>query len=104
MGKRCEPNDAFAKGEIALNLAAKVPIARRLTTYVLPESFKPVRCMSRLNGAGTRFCRDSLHFLTIYPAGLAQKSAVDDFAHQVDAGRWDRRDPRSVGASMLSQK
>jgi len=29
---------------------------------------------------------------------------VDDFVHQVDAGRWELRDPRSIGASMLSQK
>jgi len=29
---------------------------------------------------------------------------VDDFVHQVDVGRWDLRDPRSVGHSMLSQK
>ncbi len=29
---------------------------------------------------------------------------VDDFVHQVDAGRWRLRDPRSVGHSILSQK
>lgn len=29
---------------------------------------------------------------------------VDDFVHQVDAGRWTLRDPRSMGDSMLSQK
>ena len=29
---------------------------------------------------------------------------VDDFVHQVDAGRWSLRDPRSLGDSMLSQK
>jgi pimeloyl-ACP methyl ester carboxylesterase len=29
---------------------------------------------------------------------------VDDFVHQVDAGRWSLRDPRSTGAAMLSQK
>lgn len=29
---------------------------------------------------------------------------VDDFVHQVDAGRWDLRDPRSVGDAILSQK
>ena len=29
---------------------------------------------------------------------------VDDFAHQVDAGRWHLRDPRSLGHSILSQK
>jgi pimeloyl-ACP methyl ester carboxylesterase len=28
---------------------------------------------------------------------------VDDFVHQVDAGRWHLRDPRSLGHSMLSQ-
>ena len=29
---------------------------------------------------------------------------VNDFVHQVDAGRWDLRDPRSMGDSILSQK
>lgn len=29
---------------------------------------------------------------------------VGDFLHQVDAGRWQLRDPRSIGESMLSQK
>ena len=29
---------------------------------------------------------------------------VDDFVHQVDAGRWSLRDPRSLGDSLLSQK
>ena len=29
---------------------------------------------------------------------------LDDFVHQVDAGRWSLRDPRSLGDSMLSQK
>ena len=29
---------------------------------------------------------------------------VDDFLHQVEAGRWGLRDPRSMGASLLSQK
>ena len=29
---------------------------------------------------------------------------VDDFVHQVDAGRWQLRDPRSVAQSILSQK
>ena len=29
---------------------------------------------------------------------------VDDFVHQVDAGRWDLRDPRSMGDAILSQK
>jgi pimeloyl-ACP methyl ester carboxylesterase len=29
---------------------------------------------------------------------------VDDFVHQVDAGRWSLRDPRSMGDSLLSQK
>ena len=29
---------------------------------------------------------------------------VDDFVHQVDAGRWDLRDPRSTGNSLLSRK
>ena len=29
---------------------------------------------------------------------------VDDFVHQVEAGRWSLRDPRSLGDSMLSQK
>ena len=28
---------------------------------------------------------------------------VDDFVHQVDAGRWSLRDPRSLADSMLSQ-
>lgn len=29
---------------------------------------------------------------------------VDDFVHQVGAGRWSLRDPRSIGESLLSQK
>jgi len=29
---------------------------------------------------------------------------LDDFVHQVDAGRWTLRDPRSVTDSMLSQR
>ncbi len=29
---------------------------------------------------------------------------VDDFVHQVDAGRWSLRDPRSLSDSLLSQK
>jgi len=29
---------------------------------------------------------------------------IDDFLHQVDAGRWSLRDPRSLGESLLSQK
>jgi pimeloyl-ACP methyl ester carboxylesterase len=29
---------------------------------------------------------------------------VDDFVHQVDAGRWQLRDPRSISQSILSQK
>jgi pimeloyl-ACP methyl ester carboxylesterase len=29
---------------------------------------------------------------------------VDDFVHQVDAGRWSLRDPRSIGGSILSLK
>jgi pimeloyl-ACP methyl ester carboxylesterase len=29
---------------------------------------------------------------------------LDDFVHQVDAGRWSLRDPRSMGDSLLSQK
>ena len=29
---------------------------------------------------------------------------LGDFVNQVDAGRWQLRDPRSIGHSILSQK
>lgn len=42
------------------------------------------------------------HALNIEEPSLFNR-LVGDFAHQVDAGRWSLRDPRSVAESMLSQ-
>lgn len=42
------------------------------------------------------------HALNIEEPSLFNR-LVEDFVHQVDAGRWSLRDPRSVAESMLSQ-
>lgn len=42
------------------------------------------------------------HACNLEETGLFNR-LVDDFLHQVDAGRWELRDPRSMGESILSQ-
>lgn len=53
--------------------------------------------------AGLTFLPKTGHALNLEEPNLFNR-LVDDFAHQVDAGRWHLRDPRSLGHSILSQK
>jgi pimeloyl-ACP methyl ester carboxylesterase len=53
--------------------------------------------------AGFALLPNTGHALNLEEPDLFNR-LVDDFVHQVDAGRWSLRDPRSVGTRMLSQK
>ncbi len=53
--------------------------------------------------AGLAFLPKTGHALNLEEPDLFNR-LVDDFVHQVDAGRWSLRDPRSMGETLLSQK
>jgi pimeloyl-ACP methyl ester carboxylesterase len=53
--------------------------------------------------AGLAFLPKTGHALNLEEPDLFNR-LVGDFVHQVDAGRWTLRDPRSLGESLLSQK
>jgi len=52
--------------------------------------------------AGLALLPNTGHALNLEEPDLFHR-LVDDFVHQVDAGRWSLRDPRSLGDSMLTQ-